>query len=866
MPAGSDENDGLSGEETVGTLMEASEEPRTGGTVSVAEELDDERDRVRGLRESRRSGSCVSTFPLPGAEGGHGLRPGGPMGESRLDATEQVRGATATTETTAMRAAARILTVASFSLVCFACHGMRADGEEVPPRSEAMLLATPGFGGGGNYYALATDPNDPGVIYAGVDVGVVYKSADGGTSWESLNSQDAARVAGYGIYDILVSPADSKVVFYAAKGLFKSRDKGAHWSLKNAPYTTCLGIDPSNPTVVYAGRRGEIYKSGDGGESWKSVFARSSRAMADPQAIFYSIVVDPDPAFKPGVVYAASTNGVYRSRDGGTTWEAIRAGLPHVIAGKLAVSYDRNRHSSDLYVTLKYEKQNGHGLLQGGVYKSVDKGSHWTASNTGIQPVDYWRHWAPIAIHPTNARVLYTYYGDSLYRTENGGDNWARIPLSLKTVDLKGANEYFLKRYDGAEWYVYGICFNASDPRVLYASGYYVLKSVDEGRTWESLMADKVGKNTYSSRGVNGVYIDAIGISHDGEHVYIGDDDYGIYNSDDGGKSFYFANAYWNRRDSPLDVFKKENNFGALEASKFAFDPADDSVIYAGFLGNRYSFLAGGQEPKGGLIRSTDRGRNWEPIGTITAGLPPGTIWDIAIDPESPARMRTIYVPVMGNGLYKSVDGGRSWHAADAGLDNKNVTCLVMNPRNPKNLFAGAARRGSGAAGGVYETRDGGMSWSKMTRGAELGSVLKLAVNPQNPSVLYALDSPSRDEGRPETYWNRVYKSVDGGHTWKKTFECASGPHPSILSIAVNPSMPEIVYLATSPNYSSFAGGVYRTLNGGITWTCLTDEGSLAKLQQRMFTVTIHPVRKNEIWVGTLGGGCYVIRDLKVRE
>jgi photosystem II stability/assembly factor-like uncharacterized protein len=212
------------------------------------------------------------------------------------------------------------------------------------------FVAADSFGNRHGFKAIAFSPSDSRVVYAGmcrqtryIDEGRnapsfgVFRSTDGGSTWQEAND---ARTEGQNINALAVDPQESAVVYAGTvqSGVLKSEDGGKSWRPMNAGLQVldirALSIDPRNTEILYAGaENGGVYRSSDGGQSW-----RTGSAGMDPQAAVRDIVIDPT---NTQVLYAADLRtGVYRSQDGAQTWNKVNLGLRTRAVTALAISTD----------------------------------------------------------------------------------------------------------------------------------------------------------------------------------------------------------------------------------------------------------------------------------------------------------------------------------------------------------------------------------------------------------------------------------------------------------------------------------------------------------------------------------------------
>jgi photosystem II stability/assembly factor-like uncharacterized protein len=256
----------------------------------------------------------------------------------------------------------------------------------------------------------------------------------------------------------------------------------------------------------------------------------------------------------------------------------------------------------------------------------------------------------------------------------------------------------------------------------------------------------------------------------------------------------------------------------------------------AGVPGQPSIFYIG--QVNGGVWKSNDYGRTWDPIFD---SQPTQSVGAIAVAPSDP---KIIYVGSgeglhrpdlsVGNGIYKSTDAGKTW--AHLGLENaQQIPALVVDPHDPNRLFAAVLGHpyGPSAERGIFRSSDGGVTWQKVLYKDENTGGSDIAMDPSNPNVLYAAlwevrEGPWEDANIFSGTGGGLFKSVDGGNTWKQL----TNGLPSDLvqvNIAIAPSLPSRIYLTVGTtrrgDYASGAGlGFYRSDDGGETWSPATTD------------------------------------------
>ena len=273
-------------------------------------------------------------------------------------------------------------------------------------------------------------------------------------------------------------------------------------------------------------------------------------------------------------------------------------------------------------------------------------------------------------------------------------------------------------------------------------------------------------------------------------------------------------------------------------------DPTNSNIIY----------LAAAS---GGVWKTTDGGNSWTPL---TDNQVTTVMGSIAVTPSDP---NTIYAGTgepngsidsfYGQGILKSTDGGSTWSLI---TDNntffrKAIGKIVVSPTDPNTVFAmvgGGGANGLGGNFGIYKSTDGGATWSNTTTSITTGiGYSDLAMNPQNPNVLYCALSSSNSSVAD----NVLYETTDGGATWNPTatFPAAADPIGR-LTIGLAPSSPQTIYVSAADRNTSGVLGVYKTTDGGGSWSTITPGpnymGGQGWYDQ---TVAVNPNDPNTVYV-----------------
>lgn len=261
-------------------------------------------------------------------------------------------------------------------------------------------------------------------------------------------------------------------------------------------------------------------------------------------------------------------------------------------------------------------------------------------------------------------------------------------------------------------------------------------------------------------------------------------------------------------------TFAGPNNIGG-RISDIEFNPQDPNIVYAGAA-------------TGGVFKSIDMGVTWLPVFDDQSFLPIG---DIAVDPLHPD---TVYVGtgesngghnnLPGGGIYKSTDGGATWQFT--GLGNTVSTGrIVINPQHPESLYVASVGSyfGPNPERGIFLSTDGGQTWNSSLFISDSTGAIDVVIDPNNPQRLMAsMWERVRRPNSSHLYGptSGIYRSLDGGASWTEL--TTNLPNPSAtnvgrIGLAIHQANPDIVYaLYTSGSYYS---GFYKTSNFGTTWT-----------------------------------------------
>ena len=735
-----------------------------------------------------------------------------------------------------------------------------------------------GPGGGGHQRWPAISPHDPQLCFVACDMGGFYRSTDQGRTWR----MDAVvrEVSSPAIFH----PTDPKIVYvYMTYGgefrhgwrLLRSSDRGLTWTTlreKLEGYDInsglCLALDPARPDWLVAGMGGglpgKVLLSADGGRTFTPApgdLPKEAQVMA--------LVLDRASDAQQRTLYAGTTAGVFISNDDAAHWAPLPAQPGD---GKLArfVAAQDDEGKTMVFYAIANAASPGEWFPGGGsLYRSADRGKTWQdvgaalVGKSGAKVV--YRGLATSDAAPDTVYIGIRADGGGLrpgeYKSTDGGRTWtgvlpgpdydringpARGAGSRFTAGWLTRDPHFSYGWGGEASYI------AAGPRhpdvVLRTDDGRTLGTSDGGATWRQLYSDEAPDGRWASRGLEvvttyEVYFDP----REHTRLYAAYTDIGFFRSEDRGRSWCFSLHGARHRNTVYEL---------------AIDPANPRVMYAANTDHhdlpQFKMLRQDEKKfRGGLAKTVDGGANWTMIGAA-GGLPQGACTSVLIDPASPPERRTLFVCVIGFGVYKSADGGETWRLCDGGMDylklNPNAWRLSLGQDGSlyvaitKNIDAPAGKKRTFAGGTIYRSDDRGDTWTRVapSRPAaasgernEFAQLMDVCASPLEPGVVYAAAYEDVHCGPhvPGGLWG----SRDKGATWTRLFD-----NEGVARVSLHPTNPKIIYASTGFD------GVWRTTDGGATWA------QVKGLPFRSVNkVTVDPDDPETIWVATFGGGIW---------
>ncbi len=681
---------------------------------------------------------------------------------------------------------------------------------------------------------LAVVPGRPSTWYVAVASGGVFKTVNAGTTWTPVFDEQGS----YSIGCVTIDPTNPNVVWVGTgennsqrsvgygDGVYKSLDGGKSWKdvgLKASEHVGKIVVDPKAPDVVYVAAQGPLwsaggdrglYKTTDGGKSWKQALAVSentgvSDIWMDPRdsAVLYATSYQRR-RHGWGMVHGGPESAIWKTTDAGATWRKLEKGIPKADLGRIGLAVSP---ADPDVVTALVEASDPKDR---GTYRSTDRGESWTrAGDYTPNGPQYYQELVP---DPKKVDRLYSL--DTFNQvTEDGGKSWKRLGEKSKHVD------------NHALW-----VDPADTDHLINGNDGGVYESWDRGASW----AFK------ANLPVTQFYRVALDDSKPFYFVYGGTQDnatlggpsrttsaHGILNSD------WFVTTFGDGFFSAVDpkdpnIVYSESQYGGLvrfdrkTGEEIDIQPQpgpgeaplrwnwDSPLIVSPHAASRIYFAA--QR----LFRSDDRGGHWTPVS-----------------PDLTRQVDRNRLKIMG----------RVW-SVDAVAKNSstslygNIVSLAESPRKEGLLYAGTDD------GLVQVTEDGGTAWRKVEAfpGVPANSyVSDLAPSPHDDQTLYA----AFDNHKVGDFKPYLLRSGDRGRSWVSI----AGDLPArgtVHTVIEDPAKPGLLYCGTE-------FGLFFTPDGGKRWVQL--KGGLPTIAVRDLEIQ---QREGDLVVATFGRGFYVLDDL----
>jgi len=683
---------------------------------------------------------------------------------------------------------------------------------------------------GGRSVASTGVVKEPMTYYMGSTGGGVYKTTDDGINWKNVSD-----------------------------GFFKTGTVGAIAVSESNPNLVVVGMGEHAARGVMTSMGDGVYKSTDGGKSWKHMGLDFTRHISD-------VIIHPT---NPDIIFVAaqgaqygpsSDRGVYKSINGGDSWEKVLYIDSNTGASSLSMDM---KNPLILYAAMwqhrRYPWTMESGGEKSGLYKTADGGTTWEPMKAGL-PKEFGK--AGISVSRANPERVYAVIeaeGEKggVYRSDNAGKKWTQINKNRVNI--------------ARSWYYMEIFADTQNENIVYVLNAPVMKSIDGGRTFSNLGTPH-GDNHH------------LWVHPDDNRKMINSNDGGANISNNGGKSwssqqnqptsqFYRViadnlfpyNVYGGQQDNSAIAIASRTNDGGIdwkdwysvagcESAFLAFDPDNPVVVYGGcYQGiiDRWSKSTGDSKaineyPELGLSKAPKDAKfrfNWNaPIIS------------------SPHDRNTIYHA--GNRVFKTTNGGTNWTIVSpdltrndpekhgpgggpytneaAGGENYNtIMYLVESPHEEGVLYAGSDD------GLIHITKNGGNTWENITpKGLPEAIVNSIEVSPHDQATAYVavMNYKSMD------LTPYIYKTTDYGQSWSLITNGIKGDHTFVRVVREDPKRKGLLYGGTET-------GLYISWNDGKQWD---------PFQLNLPVVPINDliIQDNDLVAATAGRSFWILDDL----
>ena len=678
---------------------------------------------------------------------------------------------------------------------------------------------------------FAVHPDKRHEYYVATSSGGVWKTINGGANYTPIFDQQGS----YSIGCITMDPNNPYVIWVGTgennnqrsvgygDGIYRSKDGGKTWKhmgLKNSEHIAKIIVDPRNSNIVYVasigplwsegGDRG-LYKSIDGGKTWES------KIKVDEHTGVTDLIMDPN---NPDVLYAATYqrrrhvftwmsggpgSGLYKSTDSGESWEQLKTGLPTSIIGRIGLAM--SPADSDIVYAI-VEAMDG----QQGFYRTSNRGGSWKKMSNYVTSGNYYQE---IVVDPKDVNTVYSLSTYNMV-TRDGGKTFSRLGEKNKHVD----NHVMWIDPDDTDYLLVGC-----------DGGIY--ESFDRGKNWiykENLPVTQFYKVTV-------------------------DNDLPFYNIYGGTQDNYSLGGP--SRTKSQNGITNEDWFVTLGGDGFesAVDPENPNIIYAQYqYGNLYRF----DKASGERIDIKPRARKNENAYTWN--------WDAPLQVSSHVPKRVYFA---ANKLFRSDDRGNTWEVISdelsRGVDRNKLK--VMGRTWSVDMIeknGGVSKFGAAIAfhespidknllyvgtddGLIHVTENSGNTWKKYERFSNVPKmtyVNMLLASQHDENVVYSVFN-NHKKGDFKPY---LFRSDNKGKSWK-SISSNLPIRGSVYSIAEDHIDPNLLFVGTE-------FGLFFSLDGGAYWKQI--KAGLPTIAVRDLAIQ---ERENDLVLGTFGRGFYVLDD-----
>lgn len=678
---------------------------------------------------------------------------------------------------------------------------------------------------------IAVNPNNYSEYYVAAAAGGVWKTINAGTTYYPVFDGEGS----FSIGCLAIDPTNTNVVWVGSgennnqrvvgygDGVYRSEDGGKSFKnmgLKKSEHIGRIAIDPTNSDIVYVAAYGPLWKSGgergiykttDGGKNWKQVLNISEHTG------FNEVMVDPR---FPNIVYAAAhqrqrkvftyigggpESALYKSTDGGATWNKMMNGLPTVNLGRIGLNYSPV-NPDVLYAVVEAAED------KGGVFKSTDRGASWEKQNSFFTSGNYYQK---IFCDPKDVNKLFI-INPYMVVSKDGGKSFTNLGEKSKHID----NHVIWINPSNTKHYLVGC-----------DGGVY--ESFDAGENW----------NFKANLPVTQFYKVATDNAFPFYHIHGGTQD----NFSIGGPS---------RTISSNGIFNSDWYFTSTgDGFESQVDQSNPDIVYA-------------QSQYGGLVRYDKKTGEFLDIRPVEqeGDAPYRWNWDSPLLLSKYSNKRLYFG---SNRIFRTDDQGNTWKLISGDLSRKTdrnklevmgkvwsvdavakngstdiygqTTTIAESQFDENTLYIGTDD------GLIQITNDGGISWTKVdgiSGVPERTYVNQIITSQHNRNVAYV----TFNHHRYGDFHPYIYKTTDGGRTWN-AIQHNLPERGTAYTIAEDHVNPNLLFVGTE-------FGLYFSVDGGAEWI---------QLKNGLPTISVKDIaiqkRENDLVLATFGRGFYVLDD-----
>jgi uncharacterized protein (TIGR03437 family) len=611
----------------------------------------------------------------------------------------------------------------------------------------------------GRLTSIAVNPRNPATVYVAAAGGGVWKTTDGGATWSPLTDSLPSLASGA----VAVDPFTGAVWYgtgelnfcrdcYYGAGVYRSGDGGATWervapeNFLSSP-TSFIRFDPRHQGTLFIGRSTALWKSSDGGASWRVVLRGAVTDFAFNSAdssIAYAAV---------GYYSGSPENGVYRSADAGETWQPVSQGLPEQTSmGRIALG-TVPADASILYALIVRSSD----FELNGLYRSLDGGATWSLLPN--LPADIFSEDGQgqgafsLFVRGTPGDAAVVYVGAiGLWRSADFGDTWTNLSESARLHEDQ-----------------HDIAFDPADPRTFYLIGDSgVWRTSNGGETFRSLNSS-LAVTQFQTVGLHpsNPALAVGGTQDNGTILYRGGFAWQQGRPGDSGAAFYSS-------DTPERIYavarrhsvrRSDDGGQTFRLISEGLDEADLVQFYPPFLSdpNQPDTLYLGTYR---VWRSQDGGEHWQPLSGNLTGDDSATLSALAVAPSSSL---VLYAGSSNGRVKVSHNGGIDWSPA-AELPARFVTSIAVHPASSSSAFVSLSGFGTGH---VFRTDDAGASWQNISGDLPDIPVNTVLLDAVSPDTIYLGTDIGVFVLAPDGSWTPLQKGL---------------PNAVVLGLSQNPA------------------------------------------------------------------------------